>query len=88
MSGAYGDDGVQFVIAEGSTLEGARPGTCRAYRREIAPPAVPLRRKCRLEWRIPYVMVTCEECLRVFQLVVVKEMTGQVLEVPCRFCPS
>lgn len=36
----------------------------------------------------PYVWVTCRECLRVFQLEVVEETTGQVLEVSCRFCPS
>jgi hypothetical protein len=33
-------------------------------------------------------MLICEECLRIFQLAVVEETTGQVLEVPCRFCPS
>jgi hypothetical protein len=33
-------------------------------------------------------MLTCEECLRVFQLEVIEETTGQVLEIPCRFCPS
>jgi hypothetical protein len=37
---------------------------------------------------MPYVMVTCDECLRVFQVAVVEETTGQVLEIPCRFCPG
>jgi len=35
-----------------------------------------------------YVMVFCEECLRIFQLAVIEEQTGQVVEVPCRFCPG
>jgi CheY-like chemotaxis protein len=36
----------------------------------------------------PYVVVTCKECLRAFQLPVVEETAGTMLEVPCRFCPS
>jgi hypothetical protein len=37
---------------------------------------------------VPYVVVTCEECLRAFQLAVVEETAGEVLEAPCPFCPS
>jgi DNA-binding response OmpR family regulator len=37
---------------------------------------------------VPYVVVTCAECLRAFQLAVVEETAGEVLEAPCRFCPS
>ena len=37
---------------------------------------------------IPYVVVTCAECLRAFQLAVVEETDGEVLEASCRFCPS
>lgn len=37
---------------------------------------------------IPYVVVTCAECLRAFQLVVVEETAGKVLEAQCNFCPS
>ena len=35
---------------------------------------------------IPSVMLTCTECLRTFQTTVFEETTGQVLEIPCRFC--
>src|SRR5437899_7084966 len=28
------------------------------------------------------------ECLRTFQVTVVEETTGEVLEIPCRFCPN
>ena len=37
---------------------------------------------------IPYVVVACAECLRTFQVTVVEETTGEVLEIPCRFCPN
>lgn len=36
----------------------------------------------------PYVVVTCAECLRAYQLTVVEGTAGEVLEAPCRFCPS
>lgn len=34
-----------------------------------------------------YVMVTCAECLRTFQLAFAEETAGVVLEAPCRYCP-
>jgi DNA-binding response OmpR family regulator len=37
---------------------------------------------------VPYVVVTCAECLRAFQLPIVEATAGEVLEAPCRFCPS
>jgi CheY-like chemotaxis protein len=36
----------------------------------------------------PYVLVTCTECLRSFQLPIVEETAGTVQETPCRFCPT
>jgi DNA-binding response OmpR family regulator len=37
---------------------------------------------------MPYVVVTCTECLRSFQLPVVEETAGKVQEAACRFCPA
>jgi len=37
---------------------------------------------------VPYVLVTCIECLRSFQLPVIEETTGKVQEAACRFCPA
>jgi len=37
---------------------------------------------------LPYVLVTCIECLRSFQLPVIEETTGKVQEAACRFCPA
>jgi hypothetical protein len=34
----------------------------------------------------PYVMLTCAECLRAFQMNMVEETTGKVVAIPCRFC--
>jgi len=102
MSGGYADDTVPVgVIADGFYAKGsppknlfrsieqvihAAPARSNAHRRELAPAWVP--RNGNDSQGIPYVMVTCEECLRVFQLAVIEEKTGQVLEVPCRFCPN
>ncbi len=35
---------------------------------------------------IPYVVVTCTECLRSFPLNVVEEANPEVMETPCYFC--
>jgi CheY-like chemotaxis protein len=102
MSGAYTEDVLPAgVIADGFYAKGEQlkklfraieqlidsaPARSSAHQREIAPAWVP--RNGNDSHGIPYVMVTCEECLRVFQLAVIEETTGQVLEVPCRFCPG
>ena len=102
MSGACHEDCLpQGVIADGFYAKGGQPKNLfraieqlitsasahsGAHRREVVPAWIP--RNGNNSNGIPYVMVTCEECLRVFQLAVIEEMTGQVLEVPCRFCPG
>jgi len=102
MSGAYTEDALPAgLIADGFYAKGEQPkklfraieqlidsapAGSGAHRREIAPAWVP--RNGNDSHGIPYVIVTCEECLRAFQLAVIEETTGQVLEVPCRFCPN
>lgn len=101
MSGAYSEDGLpSWIAADGFYAKGGQPKNLlrkieqliistpeasRAHRREIVPAWVPLNGND--SNGIPYVSVTCEACLRSFQLVVVKEITGQVVDVACRFCP-
>ena len=101
MSGAYSEDGLpSWIAADGFYAKGGQPKNLlrkieqliistpeasRAHRREIVPAWVPLNGNG--SNGIPYVSVTCEACLRSFQLVVVKEITGQVVDVACRFCP-
>ena len=102
MSGGYPDNTVPVgVVADGFYAKGGQPqnlfraikqlidtapARSSAHMQEIAPAWVP--RNGHDSNGAPYVMVTCEECLRIFQLAVIEEMTGQVLEVPCRFCPG
>src|SRR5579862_6028026 len=54
--------------------------------REFAPAWIP--RHGNDSHEMPSVVLTCTECLRTFQMTVVEETTGQVLEIPCRFCPG
>ena len=102
MSGAYGGNELPVgVIADGFFAKGGhaknlfktleellRTAQARSsdHQREIAPAWIP--RNGNDSQGMPYVMLTCAECLRSFQMTVKEETTGQVLEVPCRFCPS
>ena len=56
------------------------------HHRQLAPAWI--RRNGNDSQGIPYVVVACAECLRTFQVTVVEETTGEVLEIPCRFCPN
>jgi len=102
MSGAHSDDEVPpDVIADGFYAKGGQPTNLfrtleqlissapapgSAHQRKIAPAWVP--RNGNDSHGIPYVMLACTECLRVFPLTVVEENAGHVLEVPCFFCPA
>jgi len=102
MSGAYPDDQLPpGVIADAFCAKGRNPKNLfsvieqliasapdrrSAHQREMAPAWIP--RNGHDSYGVPYVMLTCEECLRVFQQEVVEETAGQVLEIPCRFCPG
>jgi CheY-like chemotaxis protein len=57
-----------------------------AHQRDLAPAWIP--RNGNDSHGMPFVMLTCAECLRAFQVTVVEETTGQVLEIPCCFCPG
>lgn len=100
MSGAYANDELPpGVIADGFYAKGGHPqGLFKtlewlirsappeggAYHRELAPVWIP--RNGSDSSGMPYVMLTCRECLRVFQLNIVDENDGQVVAIPCRFC--
>ena len=102
MSGAYQGDAVPAgVIADSFYAKGESPrnllttiaGLFRtsgdrasAHQKEVTPAWIP--RNGNDSHGVPYVVVTCAQCLRAFQLPVVEEKTGAVLEAPCRFCPS
>src|SRR5437667_7680621 len=102
MSGDYQGDAVPpDVIADSFFAKGQSPKHLlatvadlirtsdtwvSAHLKEGAPAWIP--RNGNDSQGMPYVVVTCAECLRAFQLTVVEETTGEVLEIPCRFCPN
>ncbi len=102
MSGDYQSDAVPAgVIADAFFPKGQSPrnllatiaamiqtseARVSAHQREGAPAWIP--RNGNDAQGVPYVVVTCTECLRAFQLPVAEETAGEVVEAPCRFCPS
>ena len=102
MSGDYqGDEVPSGVIADCFFPKGQSPKgllatiaalirtsetRASAHQNESAPAWIP--RNGHDAQGVPYVVVTCAECLRAFQLPVVEDAAGEVLEAPCRFCPS
>jgi len=102
MSGAYaaGDEVPGGVIADAFYAKGpSGPGTlvklvatllrtsasrAVAHTRQSAPVWVP--RNGKDSRGIPYIVLTCTECLRSFPLNVLSEVTGTVMETPCIFC--
>jgi CheY-like chemotaxis protein len=102
VSGAYPDGELPTgVIADAFCAKGRDPKNLlrvieqlinsasdrwSAHQREIAPAWIP--RNGNDTQGIPYVVLTCAECLRAFPMNIVEESTVAVLEIPCRFCPS
>lgn len=101
MSGAFAGEHIPpGVIADDFVSKGSHAGhllraleelprsaTARSARhRGIAPAWVP--RNGHDPQGMPYVIVACTKCLRTFQVPVVEETTGEVVEILCHFCPS
>jgi len=102
MSGAYesGDAIPGGVIADAFYAKGSdKPGSLSrligdllrtsasraiAHATQSAPVWVP--RNGKDSRGIPYIVLTCTECLRSFPLNVSSEATGTVMETPCIFC--
>ena len=65
-----------------------RTSTAReaAHRNESAPVWIP--RNGKDSRGVPYIVLTCTECLRSFPLNVTEEVTPEVRETPCLFCPN
>ena len=102
MSGAQGGEELPpGVIADRFYYKGAQPhmflrtlkellrtGVTRSStdHSHVAPARIP--RNGNDSQGVPYVVVACAECLRTFQVTVIEETAGEVLEIPCHFCPS
>jgi CheY-like chemotaxis protein len=57
-----------------------------AHRKESAPVWIP--RNGKDSNGVPYIVVTCTECLRSFPLNVAEEASTEIRETPCLFCRS
>jgi CheY-like chemotaxis protein len=102
MSGTYIGDKVPFgVIADGFFAKGGQSKnllrtiqelllTARTRRsdhyRERAPVWIP--RNGNDSDAMPYVVLTCAECLRACPMNLTEGTTGEILEIPCRYCHS
>src|SRR5579864_1232821 len=71
------------VVAELIQTSGGR---VLAHQRESAPVWIP--RNGKDSSGVPYVVLTCTECLRSFALNVVTEDLQKIQETPCLFCPN
>jgi CheY-like chemotaxis protein len=103
MSGAY-QEGSRVpggVIADGFYPKGSHPEALfatvadliktapvrqAAHRKDSAPVWIP--RNGKDSNGVPYIVVTCTECLRSFPLNVAEEASPEVREIPCLFCRS
>lgn len=102
MSGAYpGGELPPGVIADGFYAKGRHPkdlfrtleqlirsAPAQGSTHHRAPAPVWIPRNGNDSQGMPYVMVTCGECLRAFPINVKEETTGKVVAIPCRFCPT
>ena len=102
MSGAYVGEDVPFgVIADRFFAKGSQSqnllGTIHqllltaqtrssSHYRECAPAWIP--RNGRDSNTMPYVVLTCAECLRAFPMNLTEGTAGEILEIPCRYCHS
>lgn len=102
MSGAYVGNEVPFgVIADGFFAKGSEskhllrtiqgllltaPARSGDHYRECAPAWIA--RNGNDSKAIPYVVLTCAECLRAFPMNLMEETNGEVVEVACRSCHS
>ena len=102
MSGAYGGHEIPSgVIADGFFAKGSQskkllrtiqrllrtaPARSSEHHRECAPAWIP--RNGNDSKAMPYVVVTCAECLRAFSMNLMEGSSGEVLEIQCRSCHS
>lgn len=102
MSGAYAGDELPFgMTADGFFAKVSQPknllrtiqqllltapARSNDHHRDRAPAWVP--RNGNDSKAMPYVVLTCTECLRAFSMNLMEGTAGEVLEIPCRSCHS
>jgi CheY-like chemotaxis protein len=81
---AKGADGPNTLLRLVADLLRTSASPAIAHTRQSAPVWVP--RNGKNSQRIPYIVLTCTECLRSFPLNVSSEVTETVMVTPCLFC--
>src|SRR5437868_222275 len=83
---AKGQDDPETLISKVAALIQTSAAQATAHQDETAPVWIPRNGKDR--HGIPYIVITCTECLRSFPLNVIREENAEVLETPCLFCSN
>jgi CheY-like chemotaxis protein len=83
---AKGQEHTETLLNSVSDLIQTSAARARAHQEESAPVWIP--RNGKDSNGIPYIVITCTECLRSFPLNVTKEENPEVLETLCLFCSN
>jgi len=83
---AKGQDHPETLLDSVASLIRASAEQARTHRHASAPVWIP--RNGKDSHGIPYIVITCTECLRSFPLNVTKEESPEVLETRCLFCSN
>jgi CheY-like chemotaxis protein len=83
---AKGEDDPKILLNNVAALIETSAAQAIAHQGESAPVWIP--RNGKDSNGIPYIVITCTECLRSFPLNVTKEENPEVLETPCLFCSN
>ena len=83
---AKGEDRLETLLNNVAALIQTSAAQASAHQDGSAPVWIP--RNGKDSNGIPYIVITCTECLRSFPLNVTKEENPEVLETPCLFCSN
>ena len=83
---AKGQHDPEHLLATVADLIRTSTARARAHQRQSAPVWIP--RNGKDSHGVPFIVVTCTECLRSFPLSVAEEALPEVQETPCLFCPN
>src|SRR2546423_15028402 len=83
---AKGQENPQTLLNSVAELIQTSAARARAHQKESAPVWIP--RNGKDSNGIPYIVITCTECLRSFPLNVTKEENPEVLQTLCLFCAN
>jgi CheY-like chemotaxis protein len=83
---AKGQHHLEALLATVADLIQTSAARARAHRQQSAPVWIP--RNGKDSNGVPFIVVTCTECLRSFPLSVAEEADPEVQETPCLFCPN